>query len=201
MGGKLHKVDRIRIRHRTRLSKSISMQDQSWLKTEKNSLREKIIAREKTRRWKVRIVPYFQVTFPQARTCVKKFIKVNKKQSSPLVKKNNWLESALKIDKRRFFLYIWKKSYIDFSRAPIKIKEAYVTIKAPSQGKIEQKFPFFPITKGTTLPVWHERTYEIKVNFPSDKINLSFFPFFPRTSAVTVNDRFGAATRIKVATE
>ena len=28
MGGKLHKVDRIRIRHRTRLSKSISMQDQ-----------------------------------------------------------------------------------------------------------------------------------------------------------------------------
>ena len=45
MGGKLHKVDRIRIRHRTRLSKSISMQDQLLSKTEKNSLREKIMAK------------------------------------------------------------------------------------------------------------------------------------------------------------
>ena len=61
MGGKLHKVDRIRIRHRTRLSKSISMQDQLLCKTEKNSLREKVMGREKTRRWKVRIVASFQV--------------------------------------------------------------------------------------------------------------------------------------------
>ena len=61
MGGKLHKVDRIRIRHRTRLSKSISLQDQLLYKTEKNSLREKIMARGKTRRWKVRIVASFQV--------------------------------------------------------------------------------------------------------------------------------------------
>ena len=61
MGGKLHKVDRIRIRHRTRLSKSISLQDQLLYKTEKNSLGEKIMAREKTRRWKVKIVASFQV--------------------------------------------------------------------------------------------------------------------------------------------
>ena len=61
MGGKLHKVDRIRIRHRTRLSKSISLQDQLLYKTEKNSLREKIMAREKTQRWKVKIVASFQV--------------------------------------------------------------------------------------------------------------------------------------------
>ena len=61
MGGKLHKVDRIRIRHRTRLSKSISMQDQLLCKTDKNSLREKIMARGKTRRWKVRMVASFQV--------------------------------------------------------------------------------------------------------------------------------------------
>ena len=61
MGGKLHKVDRIRIRHRTRLSKSISMQDQLLCKTEKNSLTEKILAREKTRTWKIRIVVSFQV--------------------------------------------------------------------------------------------------------------------------------------------
>ena len=52
MGGKLQKVDRIR---------SISMQDQLLYKTEKNSLREKIMARGKTRRWKVRIVASFQV--------------------------------------------------------------------------------------------------------------------------------------------
>ena len=38
MGGKLHKVDRIRIRQRARLSKSISMQDLLLCKTEKNSL-------------------------------------------------------------------------------------------------------------------------------------------------------------------
>ena len=62
MEGKLHKVDRIRIRHRTRLSKSISLQDELLCKTEKNSLGEKIMAREKTRRWKVRIVASFQVT-------------------------------------------------------------------------------------------------------------------------------------------
>ena len=61
MGGKLHKVDRIRIRHRTRLSKSISLQDQLLCKTEKNSLRKKIMAREKTQRWKVKIVASFQV--------------------------------------------------------------------------------------------------------------------------------------------
>ena len=61
MGGKLHKVDRIRIRLRTRLSKSISLQDQLLCKTEKNSFREKIMAREKTRRWKVKIVASFQV--------------------------------------------------------------------------------------------------------------------------------------------
>ena len=61
MGGKLHKVDRIRIRHRTRLSKSISMQDQLLCKTEKNSLTEKILAREKTRTWKIWIVASFQV--------------------------------------------------------------------------------------------------------------------------------------------
>ena len=61
MGEKLHKVDRIRIRHRTRLSKSISMQDQLLCKTEKNSLTEKILAREKTRTWKIRIVVSFQV--------------------------------------------------------------------------------------------------------------------------------------------
>ena len=49
MGGKLHKADRIRIRHRTRLSKSISMQDQLLCKTEKNStLREKIMASERS---------------------------------------------------------------------------------------------------------------------------------------------------------
>ena len=61
------------------------MQDQSLCKTKKNSLREKLMAREKveTRRYKVRIVASFQVTFPQARTCVKKSIKVNKKRSSP----------------------------------------------------------------------------------------------------------------------
>ena len=52
MGGKLQKVDRIR---------SISMQDQLLCKTEKNSLREKILAREKTRTWKIRIVASFQV--------------------------------------------------------------------------------------------------------------------------------------------
>ena len=52
MGGKLQKVDRIR---------SISMQDQLLYKTEKNSLREKIMARGKTPRWKVRIVASFQV--------------------------------------------------------------------------------------------------------------------------------------------
>ena len=61
MGEKLHKVDRIRIRHRTRLSKSISLQGQLLCKTEKNSLREKIMAREKTRRWKVKIVASFQI--------------------------------------------------------------------------------------------------------------------------------------------
>ena len=61
MGEKLHKVDRIRIRHRTRLSKSITLQDQLLRKTEKNSLGEKIMAREKTRRRKVRIVASFQV--------------------------------------------------------------------------------------------------------------------------------------------
>ena len=61
MGEKLHKVDRIRIRHRTRFSKSISMEDQLLCKIEKNSLREKIMAREKTRSWKVRIVASFQV--------------------------------------------------------------------------------------------------------------------------------------------
>ena len=61
MGGKLHKEDRIRIRLRTRFSKSISLQDQLLCKTEKNSLREKIMAREKTRRWKVKIVASFQV--------------------------------------------------------------------------------------------------------------------------------------------
>ena len=33
------------------------------------------MAREKTRRYKVRIVASFQVTFPQARTCVKKIHK------------------------------------------------------------------------------------------------------------------------------
>ena len=122
------------------------MQDQSLCKTKKNSLREKLMAREKTRRYKVRIVASFQVTFPQARTCAKKSIKVNKKRSSPWLKKLNWLDSAVRIDKRRFFLCIWKKSYNDFSRAPIKTKEAYIT-KAPSQGKIEQKFPIFPLTK------------------------------------------------------
>ena len=61
MGGKLHKVDRIRIRHRTRLSKSISLQDQLLCKTEETSLREKIMAREKTRRWEVKILASFQV--------------------------------------------------------------------------------------------------------------------------------------------
>ena len=64
MEGKLHKVDRIRIRHTTRLSKSmISMQDQLLCKTEKNSLRGKIMAREKTRSWKVRIVASFVFNF------------------------------------------------------------------------------------------------------------------------------------------
>ena len=61
MGGKLHKVDRIRIRHRTRLSKPISMQDQLLCKTEKKFLEGKIMGSEKTRTWKVRIVPSFQV--------------------------------------------------------------------------------------------------------------------------------------------
>ena len=51
MGGKLHKVDRIRIPLRTRLSKSISKQDQSLCKTEKFLQGKKIMAREKTRRW------------------------------------------------------------------------------------------------------------------------------------------------------
>ena len=53
-----------------------------------------------------------------------------------------------KIHKQRFFFYI-----SDFSRAPIKTKEAYIT-RAPSQGEIEQKFQIFPMTKSTyTLPV------------------------------------------------
>ena len=53
----------------------------------------------------------------------------------------------------------------------------HISLKAPSQGKIEQ-ISNFSLDESTMLPVWHERTYEIKVNFPSDKINLSFFPFF-----------------------
>ena len=36
----------------------------------------------------------------------------------------------------------------------------------------------FSLDESFMLPVWHERIYEIKFNFPSDKINLSFFPFF-----------------------
>ena len=42
------------------------------------------MAREKTRRLKVRIVASFRITFPQARTCVKKSIKrVNKNDLLP----------------------------------------------------------------------------------------------------------------------
>ena len=69
--------------------------------------------------------------------------------------------------------------------------------KAPSQGKIEQKFRIFPIKKSITLPVPHERTYEIKVNFPRDKIILSFFSFFPSKSVVNFRCAMGISERLK----
>ena len=61
----------------------------------------------------------------------------------------------------------------------MKTKEANIT-KAPSQGKIEQKFQIFPLTKALCYLFDTNRTYEIKVNFRSDKINLSFFSLFSK---------------------
>ena len=51
--------------------------------------------------------------------------------------------------------------------------------------------------KSTTLPVCHERTYEMKVKFPSYKINLSFFPFFPSKSFVNFWYSTGISERLK----
>ena len=47
MGGKLHKEDRIRIRHRTRLSKSIRCKTNYYVKHRKIACGKKMMAREK----------------------------------------------------------------------------------------------------------------------------------------------------------
>ena len=72
------------------------------------------------------------------------------------------------------FLYISKKSYDNFSRAPIKTKEAYIT-KAPSQGKIEQKFPIFPLTKALCYLL--DTNGPMKSRLPSQVTN-KIFHFF-----------------------
>ena len=59
----------------------------------------------------------------------------------------------------------------------MKTKEAYIT-KAPSQGKIEQKFPIFPLTKALYYLFDTDGPMKSRFNFPRDKIIFRFFPFF-----------------------
>ena len=73
----------------------------------------------------------------------------------------------------------------------------HISLKAPSQGKIEQ-ISNFSLDESTMLPVWHERTYEIKL---TSQVTKKIFHFFLFSKQMTVNDRLSAATRINAATE